>query len=96
MIKVLGFMAIGILCGFLLRHKDWLVNFITPLFTCSVYLLLFLIGVNIGINKMLVDRLGVIGVQAFVLTLGSVLGSSIMALLCYRLFFNKKNKRQNK
>jgi len=41
-------------------------------------------------NKIIVEKLGVIGLQALVLTLGAVLGSSLFALICYKLFFKKK------
>lgn len=90
MIEILIIMAIGILCGFLLRRKDKIIKLVEPMLTWSIYLLLFLIGIGVGINKIVVDQLGVIGVHALVLTLGAVVGSSIMALICYRLFFNKK------
>lgn len=92
MVEILVIMALGILCGFLLRRKDQIIKYAEPLLTWSVYLLLFLIGIGVGINKMVVDRLGVIGIQAVALTLGGVIGSSLMALLCYRLFFNKTKK----
>lgn len=90
MVEILVIMTFGILCGFLLRRKDKIIKLIEPLLNWAVYILLFLIGIGVGINKVVVDRLGVIGFQALALTLGAVLGSSLLALICYKLFFNKK------
>lgn len=89
MVEILVIMAMGILCGFLLRRKEKIIRLAEPLLGWSVYILLFLIGIGVGVNKIVVERLGVIGIQALLLTLGAVIGSSLMALLCYRLFFRK-------
>lgn len=92
MVEILVIMALGILCGFLIRRKDNIIKLVEPLLSWSVYILLFLIGIGVGVNKIVVERLGVIGYQALALTVGAVLGSSLLALLCYKLFFNKKKE----
>ncbi len=89
MIEILIIMAFGILCGFLLRRKDKIIKLIEPLLTWAVYVLLLLIGIGVGTNKIVVERLGIIGFQAFMLSMGAVLGSSLFALICYKLFFKK-------
>lgn len=90
MIEILIIMVMGILCGFLLRRKESIIKMIEPLLNWAVYILLFLIGIGVGINKIVVERLGVIGFQALVITLGAVLGSSLFAFFCYKLFFKKR------
>lgn len=90
MVEILAIMVLGILCGFLLRRKDRIVKLVEPLLTWSVYILLLFIGIGVGINKVVLDKLDVIGYQALALTIGGVLGSSVLALLCYKLFFKKK------
>lgn len=88
--EILVIMALGILCGFLLRRKTKIIRMVEPLLNWAVYILLFLIGIGVGINKIVVERLGVIGFQALALTVGAVLGSCLFALICYNLFFKKK------
>lgn len=90
MVEILLIMVLGILCGFLIRRRNSIIKLIEPLLNWSVYILLFLIGIGVGTNKIVVERLGIIGFQALVLTLGAVLGSSLFAYFCYKLFFKKK------
>lgn len=90
MLEILGIMAIGILCGVLLRRRDSIIRLVEPLLNWSIYILLFFIGIGVGLNKIVVDRLGIIGFQALALTVGAVIGSSFFAWCCYKLFFQKK------
>lgn len=93
MITVVGIMTIGILLGILIRKKQVLVRINDKLTTWSIYLLLLLIGISIGSNKTIVDNLHTLGIQAFLITLGGVIGSIILAWITFRLFF--KNRRNH-
>jgi len=52
-------------------------------------LLLFILGVSIGSNSLIVNNLGKFGWQAIVLAVSGVLGSLIAARLVLQLFFRK-------
>ena len=53
------------------------------------FLLLFILGVSIGSNSLIVNNLGKFGWQAIVLAVSGVLGSLIAARLVLQLFFRK-------
>ena len=52
-------------------------------------LLLFILGVSIGSNSLIVNNLGKFGKQAIILAISGVLGSLIAARLVLQLFFKK-------
>lgn len=58
-------------------------------------LLLFIMGVNIGINKEIINTFGKLGIQALVLALFSVI-FSIVAVKLVSLYFNYKEKAVQK
>ena len=53
------------------------------------FLLLFILGVSIGSNSLIVNNLGKFGKQAIILAISGVLGSLIAARLVLQLFFKK-------
>ena len=55
----------------------------------TIFLLLFILGVSIGSNSLIVNNLGKFGWQAIVLAVSGVLGSLIAARLVLQLFFRK-------
>jgi uncharacterized membrane protein YbjE (DUF340 family) len=56
----------------------------------AIYLLLFLLGVAIGTNEVIVKNLPALGFKALLISLGGVLGSVLVAWLAYRLWFAPK------
>ena len=54
-----------------------------------IFLLLFILGVSIGSNSLIVNNLGKFGKQAIILAISGVLGSLIAARLVLQLFFKK-------
>jgi len=58
-------------------------------------LLLFIMGVNIGINKEIISTFGKLGVQALVLALFSII-FSIAAVKLVSIYFNHKEKAVQK
>lgn len=81
----------GVLGGYFLRnipqmkHVGVVVNLI-------VLLLLFFLGVSIGANDTLVKNFSSIGFDAFVLTVGGILGSILCAKWVYNAFFKRKKR----
>lgn len=93
MIEVLIIMFTGILVGYLFRNRYEIIKCAEPLLNYSIYLLLFLIGISVGLNKLIVNKLDTIGIQAFVITVFAIVGSCVASYFCYRLFFKNKEKK---
>ena len=73
MFTFISIMAVGVLIGYPLRHKSQ-VRKITPLIHIVVCLLLFLLGLSIGLNRLIIDNLGYFCGQAAVISSLSIFG----------------------
>ena len=89
MLTIIGLMFGGILVGFLLRHQR--LTWIHKLITVLIWLLLFLLGTDVGSNPKIINGLHNIGLEALVITMGAVLGSIIAARLLWRIIYKEKN-----
>ena len=89
MFTFISIMAVGVLIGFLLSDI-FLVCMITPLIHIVVCLLLFLLGLSIGLNRLIIDNLGYFCGQAAVISSLSILGSMMASLAVYHIFFKGK------
>lgn len=88
MFTFISIMAVGVLIGYPLRHKSQ-IRKITPLIHIVVCLLLFLLGLSIGLNRLIIDNLGYFCGQAAVISSLSILGS-MMASLQYTASFSEE------
>lgn len=87
MFKVLALMILGIGVGYLFRKRN--LSFISRLITLLIWILLFVLGLEVGSNPQIVSNLGKLGLDALVITVGALLGSIILAALLWK-FVNKK------
>ncbi|MFA8435270.1 MAG: LysO family transporter [Marinifilaceae bacterium] len=90
MITVLALMTLGILIGFFVSKYPKIIKGADKLTTWSIYLLLFLLGIGVGLNDKIINNLHTIGLQAMILTFGAVVGSILLAWFTYSLFFKNK------
>jgi len=90
MIEVLIIMTAGIIVGLLLRKKQNIVNYFNKSIIWFVVILLFLMGISVGVNNKIMDNLSSIGLQGLILSLTAILGSSVLSYIVYTLFFKKK------
>lgn len=90
MLTVIIIMCAGIALGFLIRNRKRWVRLADRLTMWAIYLLLFLLGVAIGTNDVIVKNLPALGFKALLISLGGVLGSVLVAWLAYRLWFAPK------
>ena len=81
-------MAFGVIIGYRLRHTHK-IHKVTSLIQAVVCLLLFILGLFIGTNKLIVGNLSYFCRQAAVISALSLLGSSVAALFVSHLFFKK-------
>ncbi|MDD4778753.1 MAG: LysO family transporter [Fermentimonas sp.] len=89
MFIVIAFMILGVVTGYIFRNKK--MGNISKIITVIIWVLLFLLGVEVGTNPEIIAGLGTIGVEALIITIAAVLGSAIMALLLWR--YIKKSKK---
>lgn len=87
-------MVLGIALGYLIRKKKALVFINNKLVMWAIYLLLFLLGVAIGTNQVILNNLPTLGFNAFLISISTILGSVLVAWLGYLLWFKPKNNRE--
>ena len=92
MFTVIGFMLTGIIVGYLFRNIAFLQK-TEKTISLTIFLLLFILGVSIGSNSLIVNNLGKFGWQANILAVSGVLGSLLAARLVLQLFFKKGGKQ---
>ena len=89
MFTIIGLMLTGMLLGFLLRKQK--LSGIHKVITVLIWLLLFLLGIDVGGNQKIINGLHTIGLEAIVITLAAVLGSVTAAwALWYVLYIRNK------
>jgi uncharacterized membrane protein YbjE (DUF340 family) len=79
-------MGIGI--GYLLRDLRFLQK-VEKSISLTIFLLLFVLGLSIGSNSLIINNIGKFGWQAIVLATLSILGSLLASFLVFHLFFKK-------
>ena len=93
MFTVVLIMASGMLAGFLMRKHKKLISFTEKLVMWAIYLLLFLLGVAIGVNDQILERFADLGLLALAITLGGVAGSIFMGWVVFSVFFIEKKAK---
>lgn len=84
------FFILGIVLGFFARKK--VSSFSEKAVNITVYFLLILLGINVGGNSLLMSSMKTIGLNAFILAFGGILGSTVFALIFEKFIFKDKFK----
>ena len=90
MLKIVTIMLCGIGTGYLLRNKK--MSFIGRIITALIWVLLFLLGIEVGANPRIIDGLQTLGLEAVTLTLGGSAGSVLFAWALWRYVSAKQAK----
>lgn len=90
MLTVVVIMSAGILIGYLIRNSNRIVVANDKLIMWAIYLLLFLLGVAIGVNEIILKNLPLLGVKALIISFGGIVGSVLLAWVGYRVWFKPK------
>ena len=85
MLTILILMACGIIMGMMLRHHERVLVLVDKIILWSIFLLLFLMGVSIGSNTSVIQRLTSLGWQAVLLSTGGILGSILLVCLMRKI-----------
>lgn len=83
MFTVIGIMLAGIGIGFLLRKHRF--SGINHIITILIWLLLFLLGTEVGSNRRIVEGIASLGIEALLITLACVVGSCIFAWALWKI-----------
>ena len=75
MLIIIGFFVGGIVLGRLLRSRQQVIKAADRFTMWAVFLLLFVLGVSVGVNQQVLANIGSLGLKAGVLSLGAVVGS---------------------
>lgn len=94
MLNVLLILWGSIAVGYLLRH--WPQRWIGHVLTLTIYLMLFVVGVEVGGNEVLVDSLVQLGGEALVFNLLTTLSCCLgAAWLCYKIYTLESPQQSN-
>lgn len=93
MFTVITIMFIGIGTGYLLRRQSlpWIQKAITLL----IWLLLFLLGMEVGQNEQVIRSLPTLGLEALAIAVACALGSCIAAWMLWKRIKRKKEAQIN-
>ena len=91
MFTVIEIMFLGIGLGYLMRHQS--LSWINKAITILIWLLLFLLGIEVGHNEQIIRSLPTLGLEAFAIALVCVLGSCLAA---WGLWKHVNNRKEDK
>ena len=89
MFKIVFIMLGGVATGYLMRKRN--LKWVTGAITVAIWLLLFLLGIAVGLNGEILNNLDTIGIQALILSVFAVTGSVVLAKVVYCRFFKKED-----
>ncbi|MFY9590714.1 MAG: LysO family transporter [Bacteroidales bacterium] len=82
MFRVISFMIMGIILGY--SFKNYTISFINQLINVLIWTLLFILGLEVGSNSDIIKNLKFVGIDAFVISVGAILGSVLMAWILWK------------
>ncbi len=91
MLTIFLIMMAGVIIGYALRHVKF-VRYIEKTITLTIFFMLFILGLTVGGNPVIVSGLGRFGWQAILLATAGSLGSVLASWIVYNLFFKKGGK----
>lgn len=96
MIDALVIMLTGLIIGWLvsyLKTKKRIILLSDKITLLSVLFLLFLMGIFVGSNQLIMSQLSYLGLQAISIALAAIFGSVICCALLYVLLFKNKGEK---
>lgn len=90
MIIGISLLVIGIFLGYFLRNQSRILLISSRLTDGAIFLLLFFLGVTVGMNEKIISNFQSIGLQSLIITLFATIGSIAVTYVFYRIFFSKR------
>ena len=91
MFTVIGIMFTGIGIGYLMRRQSF--PWINKVITVLIWLLLFLLGIEVGNNEQIILSLPTLGMEALSIAIACVLGSCMAAWGLWKYINWKKEEK---
>lgn len=91
MFTVIGFMFAGMLLGYLFRKKEIAAS--QHLTTVLIWVLLFLLGIEVGSNENIIQGIHNLGIEALILTIFGLAGSILSAWALWKILYKKEPKK---
>lgn len=91
MIAVIIIMTVGIILGVAARKQSVFMAFADHIITYAIWLLLFLLGISIGVNEGVIRNIGELGLQALVVAVLAIGCSIFLAYLLFVFLFKDEN-----
>ena len=88
MLIVVSLMLCGIAVGYLLRNKN--TRIVSRIITVLIWLLLFLLGIEVGSNPRIVMGMQTLGIEALLLTIGGSIGTILFSWLLWKYVSRKE------
>ncbi len=85
-------LVLGVIFGMLLNKKKRIIKLTGKLTDLAIFLLLFFLGVSVGMNDKIISNFKNIGLQAFWITIAATVGSVLISYIVYLLFFKKTRR----
>lgn len=92
MFSIVGTMLTGVTIGYLFRNISFLQHTEKSI-SCTILLLLFILGFTIGSNEQIIGNLAAFGWQAAILAVSATCGSILASWMVLKLFFAKGGKK---
>lgn len=89
MLSIIITMLAGIFIGYFFRNVQFLQKTEKSI-SYTIFIMLFILGISVGSNDLIVNNLAYFGWQAFILASFGCLGSVIASWLVFNLFFKKE------
>lgn len=99
MFIIILFIFVGIVSGYLLRKSkignlhELVAKGLPNATTWLIWLLLFLLGIEVGSNERVISALPTLGIEALVIAVCAVLGSCFLSFLLWRVVERRNNER---
>ncbi|WP_320054229.1 LysO family transporter [uncultured Acetobacteroides sp.] len=87
MLAVIILFTVGFLAGLLLKRWIRSTKPIERLVTIAIWLLIFILGANVGFNRVVMGNLHTLGLWALIIAVGSVAGSIAVVALVQRYIY---------
>jgi len=87
MVFGIGLLVAGIILGVFIRDYKAIIKVFARLTDGSIFLLLFFLGISVGMNEQIISNFQKIGLQSFIITILATMGSIFVSYLVYKIFF---------
>lgn len=88
MFTVIVIMFGGIIIGY--AAKNYRLKFLNSIITILIWLLLFILGIEVGSNRQIINGLGTLGLEAIIIAIAAVTGSCLGAWLLWNVLYKRK------